>query len=413
MPTALSLRDRILPAAAAGALALAVGTAAYLLSCWLVPPGTTTSGFGEQWQYMSADPLGLLGQLPHRILGPLLAYVFGMGGGLRYVYFVRGLAVLMLAVVFLYCRQQKSRAIDAALVTCAVAVTAPVQMYKLHWVGYTDPLCYALFFVMAMAARHTVVFWSLFFLNLLNHELALFFLPWLWFLRREAGGSWRADALGAGAALVLYAAFYYYVKAHAAQQLFSADYFLSHPLFPGGTFAVWALALVQWTVAYGPLLAVLAWHQHRSTIRRDRWHFWLVFGGILAVFCIAFDWQRHTNLIVLPFALASVRFLAAGHRLAYAGLGLVSVLLFLRWPAWGGSDWPTNQLWPPLFESRLVFAKGLDYDFGGVREFALGWVPLVWPILLSVYAILAGIWLVGFWFARRERARANQGPAII
>lgn len=401
MPT--SNREHLSRALANAALAVTVAVAAYLLSCWIVPPEAAAHGFGIQWQMMSADPFAFVGQLPHRILGPLLARLCGMGGE-RWVLFTRGLTVLMLAVVFLYCRSERAKLVDAALVTLAIALTAAVQMYKLHWVGYTDPLCYTLFFAAAMAVRSTPVFWLLFFANLFNHELAVFLVPWLWFLRRRVGASWRADLVWLGSVLAIYAAYYLWVKAHAPQQLFSDAYFREHPLFPGGSVVVWGLAIVQWTVAYGPVLAVLAWHQARFEFGRERWGTWLVLGGIVVIFCIAFDWQRHTNLIVMPLALASVRFLQAGHRGLYAALVVATVALFVWIPPWAPVSWPTHQFIEPAFAAGVVVplseGGGLNFGFGPLSTALRGWLPAIWPSLLAIVGILAAILASGVVFAR-------------
>src|SRR5688572_18726422 len=161
-------------------LAALGGAACYGISCVLVAPGTVDTPFGVQWQDMSAAPFELRGQFPHRILAPLLAHCIGMGGE-HFLLFVRGLAVLLLGTVFFFCRRRGAAAVDASLITLAIALTAAIQMYKQHWVGYVDPLCYALFFCTWLAAGRPVVFWALFLANLFNHELAAFLLPWLWF----------------------------------------------------------------------------------------------------------------------------------------------------------------------------------------------------------------------------------------
>mgnify|MGYP007073184328 CR=1 FL=1 len=389
------------------ALALLLGGGAFAASCWLVPPEPEAHGFGSQWQLMSEAPGELRGQLPHRLLGPVLAWLVGLGGA-GWVSFTYALHVLMLAMACLVCRSRGSTVVDGALIVLAVALTAPVQIYKQHWVGYTDPLCYALFFGAMLAAGRPVVFWSLFLCNLLNHELAAFLLPWLWFLRRRRDGRWRLDAALATGALAVYAAFYLWVKANAAQQLYNADYFLANPLFPGGTFAVWLLAIVHWTVAFGPVLAVLAWHQHARDVDREgrveRLHLWLVLGSVLLIFCIAFDWARHSNLIVLPFVVASVSFLRRGalHRAVYAGLVALTAALFVIVPPWGPTAWPTREFtYPELLARTGVVVAGRDGPGFGPLSASVGqWLPEVWRLLVPIVAILATIWAAGAVFAR-------------
>jgi hypothetical protein len=374
-------------------LALAVAALAYGLSCALVWPDPANKGFGEEWQQMSLAPFDLIGRFPHRILAPLLGWSSGMGGD-RYVFFVRGLHVVMLACVFLYARRLGSRPLDGALIACAVAVTAPVQMYKQHWVGYCDPLGYSLFLLAAIHARRPGVFWSLFLASLLTHELAVFLVPWLWFLRRQEDGAWRRDLLWLAAVFAAYGGFYLAVRA-IAKPTFAADFFLQNPLFPWGAIACWTMAGTHWLLAYGPVLAVLAWHQHSRRFGRERLQLWLVLASIMVILAIAFDWMRHANLILMPFVLASSRFLAAGHRAVYAALIATSAGLLLWVPPWSGSAPPTSDLWGPMME-QVILKEPLDFF-----RVMTHWIPAVWPLLLLLFALLAAIWLLGFVLARR------------
>jgi len=408
--------DRPAAARIAGDLGAALVTAGlcYGLSCLIVAPSSLDPEqptFGTQWQWMSEAPFELRGQFPHRFLGPLLAHYLGFGGD-RWVPFVRGLTVLLLATVFFFARRRGAKPMDALLVTLALALTAPIQMYKQHWVGYVDPLCYLLFFWAWMAAGRPVLFWGLFLANLLTHELAAFLLPWAWFVRREANGSVRTDVIGAGLALGLYGAFYLWVKAVAAEQRYHARYFFDNPMFPGGTFVIITLALVHLVVAFGPILAVLAWHQHTRPRDRERMHLWLVGGGVLAIFCIAWDWSRHANLIALPLVVASLQFLAAGHRLVYAGIVALGVGLMAWIPPWSSSAWPTSAMANVLFETRAAVANPATHQpmGGALSDVLTKWVPAVAPMLVPIIAILAAIWFAGAWFARR-RAAPTADPA--
>ena len=390
-------------------VAAVIGGAAYALSCLLVQATDAPHGFGNDWQAMSAAPLELRGLLPHRLLSPMLAWLCGCGGE-GWVPFTRGLAVLLLMTVALFARRRGAELVDAALVTVAIAVTAATQLYKEHWVGYVDPLSYTLFFWALLVARHPAPFWALWFCNLLNHEMAAFALPWLWFVRRRAGGKWQHDLIGAGLALGTYAAFYLWVQANAPKQLFDAEYFASHPLFPGGTFVVWCLALLHLVVAYGPVLAVLAWQQHRRAQDGERWHLWLVALASATIFCIAWDWARHSNVVVLPLVLASLAFLRAGHRLMYAGLIALGVGLMMWVRPWSADAWPTSAIAnnPLLVGSGVAVVHKPRFDgdfnvtFGPLSVALQNWLPVAWQVLAVAYAIGAVIWLAGALFARRE-----------
>jgi hypothetical protein len=384
-------------------LAVAIGVACYALSCMLVAPAAEPVSFGVQWRAMSDAPFELRGQFPQRMLAPLLAWATGLGGP-HYVLFARGLCVLLLVTVAFFCRRHRARAADTVLVTLAVALTAAVQMYKQVWPGYVDPLGFALFFAMWLTATRPVVFWSLFLANLLNHELAAFLLPWAWFVRREANGDRRADALGAALALVVYGAFYLWVRSAAPGQKYNADYFFTNPMFPGGTVVIVSLAVTHVVVAFGPVLAVPAWHQHVRSHGRERLHLWLVLAGILAIFCIAWDWNRHSNLLVLPFVLASVRFLAAGHRAVYAGLVALGAALMSLIPPWTTASQPiatVADLNVLLATDAAVRNPVTQEPMGGrLGDVLTRWIPEVAPVLATIVAILAGIWIAGALFAR-------------
>ncbi|MBL8748971.1 MAG: hypothetical protein JNK78_07415, partial [Planctomycetes bacterium] len=290
--------NKLRPMLVEGGVAMAIAVAVYLFSCLLVAPKPESVGFGLEWQRMAGDPFGLSGLFPHRLLAPLLAWLLGFGSE-HYVGYVRGLHVVMLTCGVLYARRLGTTRLDAALIAIAVAVTAPVQMYKWHWVSYCDPLSYSLFLIAAMCVRHTTVFWVLFFFNLTTHELAAFMLPWCWYLRRCSGAPWRVDAAWVTAVFGTYAAYYFLVRHFAVQHTFSYDFFVENPLLPFGAIAIWAMAMTHWLLAFGPVLAVLGWHWHTAANVRERWQLWLVVAGIVAILGIAFDWMRHANLILL------------------------------------------------------------------------------------------------------------------
>ena len=410
MDHAEGLLDRPTPARFVldAALALVVGWLLYRGSCWLVQPNMAVgSGFEVDWQLMSADPFALRGRFPHRVLAPLLAWLLGYGGE-GYLPFTHGLHVLLLATVCFVALRMRAGYVGALLVGAAVAITAPTQMYKLHWNGYTDPICYTLFLWMILAARRPGVFWSLFLVNLTNHELAGFLLPWLFFLRRCEDRRWLLDLIWIGATCGVYLGYYLFIKSQA-QQLFSSDYFLSHPLFPGGSFAVWNLAAVHLVTTFGPVLAVLAWHQHERPARGERWHLWLVLLGVLVIFCIAFDWARHSNLLVMPLVLAASRFVGAGarHQLVFAAALGLTLLLFWWVPPWTSTAWPTNELANPALLTRtglLVIGSGeFDIGFGSLDDAVGRWLPEVWPILAAVHGTGLGIWLAGWGLTRLRK----------
>jgi len=57
------------------------------------------------------------------------------------------------------------------------------------------------------------------------------------------------------------------------------------------------------------MLTVLVWHSWQARPERERLGTALILLGMGGVFCFAYDVHRHSNLIFLPIAFASTRFL--------------------------------------------------------------------------------------------------------
>ncbi len=401
--------------------ALVAGVAAYWFSCVLVPPLAAAHGFGLQWEAVSLDPFAFPGELPQRFLAPLLSWLCGYRGAPGWVLFTRGLAIVFLATTFFFCRRRGSTVVDATLITVAVSLISPVQIYKQNWVGYSDDLTYAICFAMLLAVPRPAVFWTLFFLALLNHEASAFLLPWAWFVRRAHDSRWRADTIGAAIAVGTYAAFYLYVKAVAPQQLFSNDYFAKYPLFPGGAFVAWCLVVTHWTVAFGPVLAVLAWHQRVRPNDPERRQLWSLLLGIGVIYCIAYDWSRHSNLVVIPLVLASIAFLRAGHRLLFVALVTTGAVLMQIWSQWPIGSWPTKELIEPepafLVTAGVIVpvtapGEALAIGFGPLSAALCNWLPRVWPAFVCVLAALGAILAAGAWIARRDARGPTAGRGV-
>jgi hypothetical protein len=266
---------------------------------------------------------------------------------------------------------------------------------------------------MILAARRPVVMWSLLLVNLANHELAVFLVPWLWFLRRREDSRWQLDGICLGVVLAIYAGFYFWVKANVVET-YSVDYFMANPLFPGGSMVVWNLAAVHYTCAFGPLLAVLAWHQHTKNQTGERWHLWLVGLGIFVIFCIAFDWARHSNLILLPLIFAATRFLAVNNRnrAIFIGVLLLTQVLFWIVPPWAPTAWPTHEMVEPqlmLIPTGVLVPTTAGIGFGPMSAVLNTWLPMVWKLLLTIHAIGLTIWCAGWAWARYENRAASPG----
>lgn len=380
-------------------LALAAGIVCWLLSCLVEPARSVPHGFGIQWATMSEDPLAFTGQLPHRLLTPLLAHALGLTG-VSYTDFTRLSGAAMLALVFFVARKRGALRLDALLITLAIAFTGAVQIYKRGMIGYCDNVGFSLFAIAWLVRRNGFVFWPVWFLNLVNHDMAAFFLPWAWFLRREVGALRRWDALGAVLVLLAYWGYRRYVAAHAAAWEYDEGYFLANCFLPFHFVWLWFLAACHLLLQFGPMLVVLVWHACREWPERERVGTGLVLLGMGGVFCFAYDVMRHSNLIFLPIVFASTRFLVdVRSRVVY--------LFLIALTIWSYREFS----WQPATEDPWVFqSPGWMFDKltgvlvmqnGGYRliqpEFRFD-LSVQWDVLTKSVPLLQGEF-TGFAFA--------------
>ncbi len=379
---------------------LAIGILCYLISCLVEPARSTPHGFGIQWQEMSLRPFDFVGQLPHRLLTPLLAHLVGLEGG-SFTDFTRLSGALMLGLVCFLCRHRGASVLDSALITLAVSFTGAIQIYKRGMIGYCDNVGFSLFVLAFLNAGRGFLFWPLYFLNLVNHDMAAFFLPWMWFLRRQAGALRRHDIPAALAVLLLYYAYRRYVAGHAANWEYDEGYFLHNCFLPFHFVWLWLLAGCHLLLQFGPMLVVLLWHSYAPQPQRERANTGLVLLGIGAVFGFAYDVHRHSNLIFLPIVLASVRFLVDGRsRAVYMLLVAACVWVYREFS------------WRPATEDPFAFqSPGWLFDnITGIMVMQNGGHRLIlpehrfdlsvhWDLLTTSVPTLGGVWAGFLWGA--------------
>ena len=139
-----------------GRRVLAGGVVAHPGSCALVAPSMAVgSGFEVDWQMMAGDP-PRWSALPHASWRRSWRGRSGSGRRAAALH-ARAACDRVCGVVAL---RMGAGFVGALLVGAAVALTAPTQMCKLHWNGYTDPICYTLFLWMILAARTPWLFWT-------------------------------------------------------------------------------------------------------------------------------------------------------------------------------------------------------------------------------------------------------------
>lgn len=379
-------------------LAIGFGLFAYVFAFVVTPQVMKPNNFGEFWQMMSVDPFGLRGDFPHRMLGPLLAHYLGMGGQL-WVPFTMLTSAVFLCIVFRTARWRGAEVTDAALVTFAVALTGAVQGYKTDMIGYVDNLGYSLTLLIWMSARRGWLFWPLILVNLVNHEMVAFFLPWFLFLRRQVRAPIRADVVGFVFALGLYVVFRKVVGAHAAAWAYDGHYFLEHCFLPFSFLYLWALAAVYQLHLFGPMLAIVVWHLLRPRPVHERAHAVLVIGGFLTVFFLAYDVQRHSNMMFIPLLIASVRFLGTRRsRYAYAALLAATVAISSHYP-WV-FNWVTGIMTYDCGGHRMIMPEN-RFNMPLYWEIIVGTFERAWPVLFALAWEALFLLALAQWFARR------------
>ncbi len=386
------------------AMALSVGLVTYLVSYVVAPQVMQPNNFGEMWQNMSRAPFAFVGDFPHRLLGPLIAHYVGMGGAL-WVPFTQITAVVFLCLVFRVARWRGSEVVDAVLITFAVALTGAIQIYKAEMRGYVDNLGYSLTLLTWMSARRTLVFWPLILLNLTNHEMVGFFLPWFLFLRRQAGTSIRADIVGLVVVLGLYVAFRKYVGAHAPAWLYDGDYFLDHLFLPFSFVWLWLLAAIHQLQMFGPILAIVLWHAWRMQPNYERMHTLLIVGGFMTIFFVAYDVNRHSNMIFIPLLVASARFLGT-RRSRFAYLALLGATVGVGSYAGWLFTWMTQVM---IFDCGGHYLILPENRYNLLLEWEVGYGTFVraWHVLFALAWEALFIVALARWLARRNFGGAS------
>lgn len=375
-------------ALAMGAAALLAGGLAWAASCAVAAPVRQAMGLGAEFAAMAAEPLAWNGPFPHRVLGPLLAALLGLGGD-RYWLFAHAASVAFVAVVAAVVRRGGAGWPMATLLALAVACTGAVEVGKTI-PGYPEPLAFALLLASTCLLHRQAWFWALQFLLLLNHEAALLLWPWLCWQKAHASSGLRRSDLAAGA-LVLgaYLAFRHLVLAQASQPVHEAALYA-----PGALATVLgsqALAAMSLVVYHGPLPILLVWHANVDGWRRAGAPILLVLLPILTMCTIATDLPRFLGYAALPIAIALARFAALpGSRVYALAFSIATPLAIVL-------QRPLAARYIEALQAAIMRGEGQPVPAAVVAE---------WPMFAAYGAALVGMVLAGRWLARRLPARA-------
>ncbi|MSR40099.1 MAG: hypothetical protein EXS02_14850 [Planctomycetes bacterium] len=397
-------------------LAVCVGGLCYFVTEWFVPPSLDCFSYGKDYQALSADPLALGGQLPHRILGPALAFALGLGGPM-YPQFMRLCGALLLMTVFWFCGRRGSF-IDALLITIGVAVTGALQTYR-SVVGFPDQLSFAMLLLAVAAVRRPVLFFGINFLSLCNHEVLLFLVPWLLWHRRLAGARFWQDLIGLSVIGALYVAFRFFISMHVAQATLDANWYAGKSLFPLGTLWLWLLSFGYWVIDFGPMLAIVAFAAF-SRSHGQRIALLLFVGGIFAIYSVVYvyDFFRFGSALCVPLVLASICFLQPmqdrtefalredegvfWRRLFYLALIVGTAFACAAWHPGAGNILLRPEGYALAFDMDRITLM-CCVDEAGNLDFKKAFtcvVPKIWPQLAMLSAELIALTALGGLLAR-------------
>lgn len=396
-------------------IAAVVGALLLWLSDLLVPPASVPfPGHGERFANMVAHPFAFQGEFPQRVLWPSLAHAAGWFG-LGPVGFSHLCSGLLLAVVAWFARRRGAGWGDAVLLTAAVAATGAVQVYKPMACMTADTLNLALLLLTIHSADRPVRFWTLVAVASFNHEMVLFFGPWLWWLRLQHGGVWWRDGAALAGCAALHGGWRLSVSA-----AYTASYYASNNFWvPWGMPALWALWLLVALVEFGPLLAVAVWgHRARVAGLGGRLGGWLYLACVLSLMVFAYDVMRFATFLVVPVLLGGIAMLRARHgRIVFVALLLAAVAVYVwQHPVpseQGGRTFTETSgsviaLLPKsafaIGGHRLTAGEGLDYALALLQQ---------WPWLWATVAAAAlGVVVLGLLLARvvRQAPRTGQEP---
>ena len=404
-------------------VAALVGAALLFASNLLVPPpDQVPAGHPERFAYMAQAPFAFDGQFPHRILWPLLAHVAGWFG-LGPVGFSQTCSAALLAVVVWFARQRGAAWLAAGLIGGVVAASGAVLVYR-PLACYSDPLSFALLLLTVHHAARPFAFWLLVFVGALSHEFVFFFAPWLVWLRREAGGTWRGSATGLAGAMLAYAGWRFLVKvltpAAAPTASYDALYYVLNNfwvpwLLPG----LWALLLQVMLAEFGASLA-LAVAAFRARVQGTGGAVGalLFVGCLLSLEVLAYDVMRFASFAFVPVVLGGVVLANVRHGTWCLVALLVAAVCGYAWDhpvamQQGGRTFTRLAgemmalVVPHVTEgSRVAFGDALAAQRAAFAQQASTW--------LWIGAALVAIVGVGLWLGKRlgqDRCDAGQSPS--
>lgn len=365
--------------------AFAAGLIGFALSCLLEWPSDHCWNLGVEYERMSADPFGCVGAFPHRVLGPTVAWLLGLGGE-RYWVFSHACSVLLLVLMYAFARTRLTL-LEAGLVVAVIALTRGFNLYR-QVTGYPDMLSMSLLVLGMIVVRQRVGFWVVVALGLLNHELYMLFVPWLVLRRWQARGRSWSDLVGFVVAAGLFAAVYLLTHRAAAPDGggLSASFYVQAVLgnVPN-LLGMWLVALPLLTLSFG-LVTMLWFVEFFAGRRSERWQDAAFVGALLATALFAVDLWRFVAFAVIPI---------------YLGACLVARTVSGQWLLVGLTTASVATVgWQEAVATRL-FEEMLRHYPNEASAIVPHVVPRLWLEYSAVVGSLVLMGLAAFWLSPR------------
>ena len=394
-----------------------VGAGLLLLSNLIVVPAAAPfPGHGERFAAMAADPFAFAGEIPQRLLWPLLAWLFGhLGVGVLAFSSICNAALI--ATVFWFARRRTDSLLDAGLVAAAIAASGAVLVYK-PMMCYSDSLNLLLLVLLLHFAARPRVYWSLVLVAAFSHETVYFFTPWLLYLRlqncgQQNGGQWWPEVARWALGLAVYGGFRVVLMLTGHAGSYDLAYYFDNAIWvPWLLPAIWFLWGFVVLVEFGPLLVGMfaaGWNGElaKPTGMGGPWWPWLYWPSVLALMLLAYDVMRFAPFALPPVLLGLLFLLRTpGGRGQLAGLIVLQVVCYL-WlhpiaSEQGGRHFTevAAYLWSPENFVLLVTRGANDAVTLQVRLLTQFWSYAIVALLALVAMVLLGCRLA----SRREHA---------
>ncbi len=318
LQTVTDLPDRLLSRLGPWPFSLVAGLLVTLVATLVAAPARMPESLmGILNVQLAADPFGTSpNAMAPRFLTPLLAWLLGLRGeGLLVL--IAFCCVLLPAVAARWALRCGSGAYDA-LLTAGVPGLTLLTRTSLHHGGLTDVVTYLLIFGAWVGRARPGAAIGCFLLALLNHERALFLLPWLgWLLWREAGpapGRRRVILLGIPLAVAIWLLAHQAILSHREVE-HSLGYYLQ-PLLADPLVNLrlaWPWQPLGFLSAFQWLWLLPLWHARwlwREGNRADLLGLALLLVGVGGQFLFAYDSSRLAALAfpcLLPAVAAGLR----------------------------------------------------------------------------------------------------------